>query len=96
VSCYAASAPGAHQGVQALWPGACRLGRLVAWAGAGGSLGARCDALSGCLDRRREGGDVVGALVPAFVDEERRRARDSAQVGGVDVFGDAGGSGVAV
>src|SRR5260370_92832 len=49
-----------------------------------------------CLGRFDRGGqrvDVVGAIVPPPVDEERRRAGDTAQVGGVDVLGDSGGAG---
>src|SRR6266496_4470545 len=52
----------------------------------------RCPPPGG-VRRRRKGGDVVGAVVPASVDEERRGTRDAAQVGGVDVFGDPRGTG---
>ena len=38
--------------------------------------------------------DVVGPVVPLAVDEERRRARDRTEVGGVDVFGDTRGVGM--
>ena len=44
--------------------------------------------------RGRERGDVVGAVVAAAVDEEGRRTGDAAQVGAVDIFGDAGSAGV--
>ena len=46
------------------------------------------------LGRKR--GDVVGAVMPPAVDEERRRARDAAQIGGVHVLRDAGGARPAV
>jgi hypothetical protein len=44
-----------------------------------------------CIGERA---DVVGAVVPPAVDEERRGARDAAQVGGVHVCGDLGFPGV--
>src|SRR5438094_759727 len=45
---------------------------------------------------RRKGVDVVGAVVAAAVDEEGRCPGDTAQVGAVDVFGDAGSADVAL
>ena len=48
----------------------------------------------GRAHRIRERADVVGAVVPLAVDEERGRARDAAQVGGVHVRGDLGLPGV--
>src|SRR5438105_4058080 len=50
-----------------------------------------CDA-----HRLRERGDVVGAVVAAAVDEEGRRAGHVAEVGAVDVLGDAGRAGTAL
>jgi hypothetical protein len=38
-------------------------------------------------DGGRESGDVVGAVVPAAIDEERWRPGYSAEVGGLDVLG---------
>ena len=43
-------------------------------------------------DGGRERGDVVRAVVTTAVDEERRRAGDAAEVGAVDVVGDARGA----
>jgi hypothetical protein len=43
---------------------------------------------------RGEGADVISAEVAPVVDEERRGAGYAAQVGAVDVLGDAGGAGV--
>jgi hypothetical protein len=44
--------------------------------------------------RRREGGDVIGAVVASPVYEEGRRAGDAAEVGAVDIIRDPGGAGV--
>ena len=44
--------------------------------------------------RRPEGGEVVGAVVAAPVDEEGRGAGDAAEVGALDVLGDSVGAGV--
>src|ERR1700722_5672606 len=43
------------------------------------------DSGSGRLHGAGQGAEVVSAVVPPAVDEERRRARDTAQVGGVHV-----------
>src|SRR5260221_6229260 len=48
-------------------------------------------ARASCTYGGRECADVVGAVVALAVDEERRRARDAAQVGAVDVLGHPGG-----
>src|SRR5690348_6692985 len=45
-------------------------------------------ARPGRLHRRREGGDVVGAVVAEVVDEERRGARHAGEIRGVDVLRD--------
>ena len=45
-------------------------------------------ARAGCAHLSRERGEIVGAVVPTPVDEERRRARYAAQIGGVHVLGD--------
>ena len=47
---------------------------------------------AGHADCSRERGDVVGAGVAAAVDEEGGRAGDAAEVGAVDVLGDAAGA----
>jgi hypothetical protein len=44
-----------------------------------------------CPDRRGQRLDVIRAVVPLPVDEEGRRTRDDAQIGGFDVLCDAGG-----
>src|SRR3954447_15590313 len=47
-------------------------------------------------DGRRQGLDVERAMVTLAVDEERRRARDPAEVGRLDVPGHSGLEGVAL
>src|SRR5438094_2788900 len=47
-----------------------------------------------CTYGRGESGDVVGAVVAPAVDEEGGRTGDAAQVGAVDVLGDARGTSV--
>src|SRR4051812_23047000 len=48
--------------------------------------------LSRRADSRRQARDVVGAVVAAAVDEERRGPRDSAEVGALHVLRDAVGA----
>ncbi len=57
-----------------------------------GSLGGDRRADARGAHGRGERADVVGAVVAAAVDEERRRAGDAAEVGAVDVLGDARGT----
>src|SRR5664279_2774237 len=63
------------------------------WRIASGAAELRADR--GALLRGRHGRgedvNVVGAIVPSSVDEERRGARYSAEAGGVEIFGDARG-----
>src|SRR3954447_17524768 len=53
----------------------------------GGTLASSGQGCAGscCLHRRRERADVIGALVPAAVDEEGRGAADAGGVGALDV-----------
>jgi hypothetical protein len=63
-------------------------GRCVLAAEAPAAVG-----VEGLADEPRQGGEVVAAVVAAAVDEEAGGAGDPAQVGAVDIGGDAGGVG---
>lgn len=71
-----------------------RLRRRRVAAGAGPHADRR--ASLGGRDGGRQRGDVVGAVMPPPVDEEGGRAGNAAEAGGLDVLGDARGTGAPV
>src|SRR5918996_4388001 len=54
----------------------------------------QCRPCTRSMDGRRQGGDVVGAVVTSAVDEEGGGAGDAAQIRAIDVLRDTPGAGV--